>query len=389
MTDSANYLQLPDGVSPKNTDVLSYVDTTDSNQSPQGTTKRYTMESVADFINLTNAVRSVAGKTGVVTLDSDDITNFNSAAAAAAPVQTVAGMTGAVVLDHNDITDFNTAASAAAPVQTVSGRTGNVVLTASDISNFNTAAAAAAPVQSVNGLTGSPTLTTANINDTTNKRYVSDAQLTTIGNTSGVNTGDQNIFSSIVVSGQPTITTSSTTQPLTYEAGANITLTTDNTTKKMIIAASGSIAAAQYGVFAVGPNINNVTGDGSNYRVDNYSVVQNDLGALNASTGIFAAPTTSLYTFGGSVGISNTGTNATYMQIILNFSSLSGYISYLFVGDPYQMSDKGGNTLTIPLPGLSFPMTAGDTVSLQFMVDGNSTPFINVTNRTQFSVMWF
>jgi hypothetical protein len=35
--------------------------------------------------------------------------------------------------------------------------------------------------------------TTADIADSTNKRYVTDANLTTIGNTSGVNTGDQNL----------------------------------------------------------------------------------------------------------------------------------------------------------------------------------------------------
>jgi hypothetical protein len=35
--------------------------------------------------------------------------------------------------------------------------------------------------------------TTADINDSTNKRYVTDAQLTVIGNTSGTNTGDQDL----------------------------------------------------------------------------------------------------------------------------------------------------------------------------------------------------
>lgn len=37
------------------------------------------------------------------------------------------------------------------------------------------------------------TTTTANITDSTNKRFVSDAQLTVIGNTSGTNTGDQDL----------------------------------------------------------------------------------------------------------------------------------------------------------------------------------------------------
>lgn len=46
-------------------------------------------------------------------------------------------------------------------------------------------------VLSVNGQTGAVSLTTANINDSSNKRYVTDAQLTVIGNTSGTNTGDE------------------------------------------------------------------------------------------------------------------------------------------------------------------------------------------------------
>lgn len=47
--------------------------------------------------------------------------------------------------------------------------------------------------RTINGLDLSEnrTLTTANINDSTNRRYVTDAQATVIGNTSGTNTGDE------------------------------------------------------------------------------------------------------------------------------------------------------------------------------------------------------
>lgn len=49
--------------------------------------------------------------------------------------------------------------------------------------------------RTINGLdlTVNRTLTTANINDSSNKRYVTDSQLTVIGNTSGTNTGDQDL----------------------------------------------------------------------------------------------------------------------------------------------------------------------------------------------------
>jgi len=46
-------------------------------------------------------------------------------------------------------------------------------------------------VDSVNGQTGVVVLDTGDIAEATNLNYVSDAQLTVIGNTSGTNTGDQ------------------------------------------------------------------------------------------------------------------------------------------------------------------------------------------------------
>jgi hypothetical protein len=57
--------------------------------------------------------------------------------------------------------------------------------------------------------------TTADIADSTNKRYVSDAQLTVIGNTSGTNTGDQDL------TGYVTKTT--------YDANTILAATSDNT----------------------------------------------------------------------------------------------------------------------------------------------------------------
>ena len=94
-------------------------------------------------------VSSVAGRTGDIVLSSGDITDFNTAASAAAPVQSVAGRTGSVVLSNTDISGFNTAASAAAPVQSVNGQTGNVTVNV--------------PVQSVAGRTGNVTLNVADV----------------------------------------------------------------------------------------------------------------------------------------------------------------------------------------------------------------------------------
>ncbi len=64
-------------------------------------------------------------------------------------------------------------------------------------------------VDSVNGQTGVVVLGTADIADSSNKRYVTDAQLVVIGNTSGTNTGDNatnSQYSGLAASKQDTIT---------------------------------------------------------------------------------------------------------------------------------------------------------------------------------------
>lgn len=74
------------------------------------------------------------------------------------------------------------------------GATGEV-LTKTSNSDFDVDWAAGGggggAVTSVNGLTGAVTLTTLQVNSGLNRRYLTDAQLVVIGNTSGTNTGDQ------------------------------------------------------------------------------------------------------------------------------------------------------------------------------------------------------
>lgn len=58
-------------------------------------------------------------------------------------------------------------------------------------------------------------------------------------NVSGTNTGDQNVFSTIAVSGQSNVVADSSTDTLTLAAGSGITITTDASTDTVTIAASG------------------------------------------------------------------------------------------------------------------------------------------------------
>ncbi len=59
------------------------------------------------------------------------------------------------------------------------------------------------------------------------------------GSTSGTNTGDQNLFSTIAVSGQSDVVADTTSDTLTLVAGTNVTITTNAGTDSITIAASG------------------------------------------------------------------------------------------------------------------------------------------------------
>lgn len=72
-----------------------------------------------------------------------------------------------------------TAGTGAPEVQTLATLKTDLAITKSDVG--------------LGSVVNADTTTTANITDSTNKRFVTDAQLTVIGNTSGTNTGDQTI----------------------------------------------------------------------------------------------------------------------------------------------------------------------------------------------------
>jgi hypothetical protein len=76
------------------------------------------------------------------------------------------------------------------------------------------------------------------------------------GTLSGTNTGDQNLFLNVAVSGQSTIVADSTTDTLTIAAGSNIVLTTDATTDTLTITSTASGGGTVIGV-------DRLLGDGS------------------------------------------------------------------------------------------------------------------------------
>lgn len=326
MTGSVNYRQLPDGITPKNTDVYSAVDVTDTNQSPDGTTKRYTIQALSSFVNLTAPVKSVAGKTGDVTLVANDITNFN------------------------------------------------------------TAAAAAAPVQSVNGLTGSVTLTTANINDTVNKRYLTDAQLQTVQNTSGINTGDQNLFKNITATGQSTITASTTTANLNFAAGPGGSVALNPSTNTVTYSFTGGSGVSS--AFSAGLNgpFPNATGNGTIFQVNSYNATINTGTALNLSSGVFTAPSTNSYSFSVTAHIYNIDGSHNDLSVYL-ITSEDGTTFYpLTVVSPQNCRSYATGALILS-GSIVLYLSSGITVYLAIAVSGGSQ-VITVGEQTKFSCLW-
>jgi hypothetical protein len=92
----------------------------------------------------------------------------------------------------------------------------------------------------------------------------------------GTNTGDQNIFSTIAVSGQSNVVADTTSDTLTLAAGSNVTITTNATTDTITIAASGG----------AGMTWTEVTGTSQSAATDNGYI------ANNASLVTITIPTT-------------------------------------------------------------------------------------------------
>jgi hypothetical protein len=94
------------------------------------------------------------------------------------------------------------------------------------------------------------------------------------GTSSGTNTGDQNLFSTIAVSGQSDVVADTTSDTLTLAAGANVTITTNAGTDTITIASSGGggLSDSDYGDITV-------SGGGTVMTIDNdvvtYAKMQN------------------------------------------------------------------------------------------------------------------
>lgn len=128
------------------------------------------------------------------------------------------------------------------------------------------------------------------------------------GTSSGTNTGDQNIFSTIAVSGQSNVIADSTTDTLTLVAGSNITITTDASTDSITIAAGASgitslnTLSASTQTFATGTT-------GTDFNISS-STSTHTFNIPDASTTARGAVTTGTQTFTGLKTFSSPATSS-------------------------------------------------------------------------------
>lgn len=148
------------------------------------------------------------------------------------------------------------------------------------------------------------TTTTANITDSSGKRFVSDAQLTVIGNTSGTNTGDQTTISGNAGTAT-TLQTSRLINTVSFNGSADINVDANKVTQSylgggclvsdiqgFLTSSSGNALNNQQIIFIAKPLLKNETISGFKFRIQISGVFvgnnNNKAGAyeLNPATGL-------------------------------------------------------------------------------------------------------
>jgi len=128
-------------------------------------------------------------------------------------------------------------------------------------------------------------------------------------------------------------------------------------------------------------DLTDVTGDGTQYNIPWDTELLDQNADFNASTGVFTAPVTGLYSFSCAItasGLLNTHTTA-------NWRWVTSSVQYRgWQGNPWAVNAGGGGTLTVPYAILAY-MTAGETMQTQLIVS-NGTKVVDVLYGTATSI---
>ena len=184
------------------------------------------------------------------------------------------------------------------------------------------------------------TTTTANITDSTNKRFVADAQLAILGNTSGINTGDQVV---------PASTTATANQFFTAYSGGAFTKAQpafSNISGNIAVSQMNSGTAASSSTFFRGDGVWATPAGGGNVTTTG-SPASGNLTKFSGSTSVAPADLTGAVTTSG--GLATTLANS-----IVGVSNLSA------TGTPSSTTFlRGDNTWATPAAGGSGTVNSG------------------------------